>query len=321
MRASRSLATAAAILAAAVAGCGFGPGDESGDADLTITRDYGAEELLSEAAELRESDTVMRVLDRSADIETRFGGGFVQSINGIAGESGARRSDWFFFVNGIESSIGAAEFEARDGDRIWWDYRDWTDALRTPALVGSWPEPFVHGFDGERWETAVICAFKALPEGDSCARTEQVLLEQSGLDFALGQPGRFGGTRMRSSKKVGELAHIFVGDWAGIRDDSVAGLLDEAPSRSGVFARFEDSGEEVRLELLNEEAEVVETLGPGAGLVAALRPDDGPPTWVVTGTDEAGVNAAVELLGEQLRNRYAVATAGEEPIPVPVPEG
>jgi hypothetical protein len=42
---------------------------------------------------------------------------------------------------------------------------------------------------------------------------------------------------------------------------------------------------------------------------------------VVTGTDEAGVEAAARLLGEPLRNRYAVATGGQEPIPVPVVDG
>ena len=132
-------AVVAVALAATTAGCGLGPGGSSpGTATLTVTRDYGAEPVL-EASESdpSESETVIRFLDREAEITTRYGGGFVQSIDGTAGELADGRSrDWFFFVNGIESARGSAEVEVRGGDRIWWDYRDWTAAISTPAVVG-----------------------------------------------------------------------------------------------------------------------------------------------------------------------------------------
>ena len=136
----------AVALAATTTGCGLGPGDSSpGTATLTVTRDYGADPVL-EASESdpSESETVIRFLDREAEITTRYGGGFVQSIDGTAGGvEGGRSNDWFFFVNGIESPRGSAEVAVRGGDRIWWDYRDWTAAISTPAVVGSWPEPFL----------------------------------------------------------------------------------------------------------------------------------------------------------------------------------
>ena len=94
---------------------------------------------------------MIRFLDREAEITTRYGGGFVQSIEGLGGTVTAGRSfDWFFFVDGIESSVGSAEREVRGGHRIWWDYRDWTDAMRVPAVVGSWPEPFLQQADAGR---------------------------------------------------------------------------------------------------------------------------------------------------------------------------
>ena len=37
------------------------------------------------------SETVLRFVDRSADITTRYGGGFVQSIDGLAGSEEAGR--------------------------------------------------------------------------------------------------------------------------------------------------------------------------------------------------------------------------------------
>jgi hypothetical protein len=107
-----------------------------------VTRDYGSKTLVDETeTDPHSSETVIRFLDREADITTRYGGGFVQSIDGLAGaERAGRRYDWFFYVNGIESPVGSAEVHVHGGDRIWWDYRDWTSAMQVPAVVGSWPE-------------------------------------------------------------------------------------------------------------------------------------------------------------------------------------
>ena len=73
-----------------LAGCGFGAGDETGDVTLTVTRDYGTAVLHEGADEpqkeaVKEGDTVMRVLQRGYDVKTRYGGGFVQEIDGLAG--------------------------------------------------------------------------------------------------------------------------------------------------------------------------------------------------------------------------------------------
>src|SRR5262245_42844206 len=74
------LAAALALCAATIAGCGLGPGKDEGDVQLTVTRDYGGAVMLQRTDSIHESDTVLRVLDRNADISTRFGGGFIQSI-------------------------------------------------------------------------------------------------------------------------------------------------------------------------------------------------------------------------------------------------
>ena len=309
MRPDRLLATAAVLCAAAVAGCGLGEGEKTGTADLTVTRDYGAEKLRGEQAELTESDSVLSVLDSSADVETRYGGGFVQSIDGISGEvDDGRRSDWFFYVNGIESNIGAAEYDAADGERIWWDYRDWSSAMRVPAVVGSWPEPFLHGYEGERWPTGVFCGGA---EG-ACAEVSKRLSE-AGADTAPPPDGPDGEPADR------EEIRVLVGPWDAIRSDPVARLLSGGPERSGVFATISGVSPSIGITLLDERGRVADTLAADSGLVAALRPDEGPPTWVVTGTDNSGVAAAVELIGEPLTDRYAVATisnGGSVGVPV-----
>jgi Domain of unknown function (DUF4430) len=306
VRPTGTLAAPTTLRAAATAGCGLGPGEDQGEVELTVSRDFGTTVMEQETESIKESDTVLRVLDRNADVDTRYGGGFVQSIDGLAGGvSGGRRTDWFFYVNGIESPIGSAEYDLSDGDRIWWDHHDWTAAMRVPAVVGSWPEPLVHGFRDDRWDTALACSGPRAACDQVSSR-----LAVAGV-HAPSAPGA-------GDNSATDAVQVVVGNWESVRANPDAAVLSAGPDRSGVYASFSGDRRPL-LELLNQRGEPAGSLGHGAGLVAALRPDDGPPTWVVTGTDKAGVRAAAGLLGDALRNHFAVATDGGQMIPVPVP--
>jgi hypothetical protein len=150
-------------------------------AQLWVTRDRGARVLLT--ATVPAGLTVMQALDREADIETRYGGRYVQSIDGVAG-SIERQADWFYFVNGIEPDVGAAEVRLRPGDVAWWDFRSWEGEPEAPIVVGAFPEPFLHGFDGNARPVEV----QAPPElADVAARLERLLSPTA----ASGEPNVF----------------------------------------------------------------------------------------------------------------------------------
>jgi hypothetical protein len=129
-----------------LAGCGEEAAG-SGAAQLWVTRDRGAEVVLT--ARVAAGISAMEALRRETDVETRYGGRFVQSIEGIEGGLTEQR-DWFFYVNGYEADRSASDYTLHDGDVLWWDYRSWGTQLRVPVVVGAFPEPFVHGFDGRR---------------------------------------------------------------------------------------------------------------------------------------------------------------------------
>src|SRR4029077_12687601 len=91
-------------LVLALAGCG---GEHThGTATLWVTRDRGAHVLFE--GDVPAGLTAMQALVRVQKVSTRYGGHFVQSIDGVSGSLSAEQ-DWFFFVNGVESSTGAAE--------------------------------------------------------------------------------------------------------------------------------------------------------------------------------------------------------------------
>ena len=132
-------------LALCLAGCATSqPVSKGGGATLWVTTDRGTHVLRT--TRVRAGMTAMQALASVAKVGTRYGGRYVQSINGVAGSLSAQR-DWFYFVDGVEGDRSAAEVTVHPGDVVWWDYRHWTPATEEiPAVVGAYPQPFLgHG--------------------------------------------------------------------------------------------------------------------------------------------------------------------------------
>ena len=83
--------------------------------------------------------TAMQALASVAKVGTRYGGRYVQSIDGIEG-SLSKQHDWFYFVNGYKADRSAADYRLHPGDVEWWDYRSWKGSAESiPVVVGSYP--------------------------------------------------------------------------------------------------------------------------------------------------------------------------------------
>lgn len=115
------------------------PAADAPAATLVATADYGARELLSTRVEPGQS--VMRATRGATEVRTAYAGAFVSSMLGLRSDRSGTR-DWFFYVNGLVSSVGAKDVELHDGDGLWWDHRDWGDLQEAPAVVGAWPLPW-----------------------------------------------------------------------------------------------------------------------------------------------------------------------------------
>jgi hypothetical protein len=296
-------AAGAIAVAVALAGCGLGAGKGTSDVAVTVTRNFGTAPVASaNEPKVPGSQTVMRLLERSFHVTTRFGGGFVQSINGQSGTSSRR--DWFYYVNGLEASLGAAGTAVHKGDRIWWDLHDWSATDSVPAVVGSFPEPFVHGTGGRRLPTTLACASDA---GAAC--------KQVGAEFhRIGVPTP---TVLIGTGSGPDSLAVVVGTWRDLHGELAATLVEHGPGSSGVYARFTQNGS--TLQLMNPSGHVVRTLGPGAGLIAATGQGSTGTVWMITGTDAAGVSAAAAALTPtRLRDHFALAVAGKADIPLPL---
>ena len=300
-----SLVVLAVAACAGLSACGLGPGATPGRITLTVSDGFGTHILKALAApKVSGNETVMQMLMRNASVTTKYGGGFVQSIDGLAGAPGAAQPvDWFYFVNGVQAPMGAAATRLHAGERVWWDRHDWAATEQIPAVVGSYPAPFVGGIGGKVYPVTEYCA---TPNDDACITVSQ-RLGALGLTVTFGALGTDEPDTLR----------VLVGPWKALRIDPAAVYLQQGPSSSGVYARFPASG--AALELLDQAGRVGRTLSGGAGLIAADAIPNEVPTWMVTGTDVAGVDAAARALSAAtLRDHFAVAFAVRRAIPVPL---
>lgn len=293
-----------------LAGCGLGPGEDTGDASLLVTRDYGRE-VLADVPDMKvnESSNAMRLLDEETDLETEYGGEYVQTVDGLSGDTKSGRSfDWFFSVNGIVAERGSAQFPVKGGDLVWWDYRDWTDAMEVGAVVGAYPAPFSSGYDNRDWGVEVDC------RGDTtaCGMVEKQL-EGDGVSLV----------------DTGNNMRLIVGTLGDLLPTPELKRLHRGPATSGVFASFgvgglaEEDGKPIgalQVEGLRVDGTKALSYGPDAGLVAAMRRADDPPVWLVTGgTEEAVQLAAAALNPEDLQRRYAAVVSDGQVSSLPLP--
>jgi hypothetical protein len=271
-----------------------------------VTQNFGAQTVVQTSTpKIVGQDTVLRLLERNATVTTRYGGGFVESIDGHSGGSQAGQpDDWFYYVNGVQAGKGAAATKVHSADHIWWDRHVWTATESIPAVVGSYPEPFLNGYGATQYPTRVECTPK---QTTPCTQVFN----------ALAHLGIIDGLGCLDCAEYNMSLRVLVGTYASMTDDATADLLREGPSASGIYARFIDGGR--KLELLNQLGEVAHTYGAGTGLVAATRLRGAPPVWFVTGTDAAGVAAAEQAFNAgTLDGHFAIAVVNDIAQPLPL---
>ncbi len=151
--------------------------------------------------------------------------------------------------------------------------------MRVPAVVGSWPEPFLQASAGLR---APARSVSSAPGRQAPCEAAEDALADAGVSSTVIEFG---------DEVAGQVASP--DRWRVERDPHVTRrprCLSEGPSRAESSPGSRSEG----IELLDERGQRRGAMA--TGLVAATRNGEGPPTWIVTGTSEDGVLAAVELL-------------------------
>lgn len=280
---------------------------------LLVTKDYGKEIIFNEKVEINEGYTVMDILEENLQIRTKWGGDFVSEINGIKTDNGGvsgKRRDWFYFINGVCADIGASAYEVKSQDIIWWDYHPWENMTSTnPAVIGSFPEPFVHGY-GNKTNNVVIMASKN--NLDLANSLKNSLLSKGATNIEVKElnenlvENRSGPT-------------IVIGQWDEINKIDYLNILNKGYKRTGVNVHFIDDG----IELLKYDGTVQRKIKENAGVITATGEGLGEdkPLWLVVGIDSKGLNKTIDVLvnnPEKIKNMYSAVVTPDEVISLPI---
>jgi hypothetical protein len=278
------------------------PAAPDDEVNIIVTRDFGSQVILDETISISGDTSAMAALMEVAEVETSYGGGFVDAINGLSsGYSGSHTSkeDWFVFFNGIMSNTGALDYPLQPGDTEHWDYHNWDFHQFVPAIIGDYPAPFRNGYRGKVYPTVVVYQ-------DGWEETAREIAD-SLAELGVGEVTcRDWDELSPEAKEKSNLILLGDSNFAPITE------LNEPWNRLGFYGRFEDGSLRVFDPAGNLSAEYNE----GAGLIQATQSIWNPKgtgacenvVWMVSGLDEAGVRAAAEtLIDSYYEFRYAGA--------------
>jgi hypothetical protein len=279
-----------------------------------VTRDFGAEVLADRPLGLPENSNALEGLGKVAKVETSYGGGFVKSINGLSSRYGgpaSSKQDWFLFINGMISNTGGRDYRLLEGDLEQWDYHTWSLHQKVPAIIGHFPRPFSGGYAGKTRATSIV--FESGLEKEASGMN--AYLQSSGvmaLDLtaidALAE-------KDRQERNLLLLA---------LPDNSLVRELNRNWRRLGFYAYFENA----EIVALNAEGKTTQRYGSGTGLIQATQnpwnPDgigaDENVVWLISGTDPAGLQSAVDVLvnqSESLTYACSIIVSGGNIIRLP----
>jgi len=321
-----SLFIVAGLLVTAFLGCSpqapsLSSGDEPGNGEvsaikviLVVTRDFGKEVLLERTVEVAPDTSAMAALQKITNVETKYGGGFVSAINGIGSEyeeDSANKRDWFFYINGIQSNVGAQGYLLQNNDIEHWDFRDWSHQMFVPAIIGDFPQPFRSGYMGKNKSTIVVY--------DKQFEEDAELLVRRLRELGIKKVSAVRCSELTQAER--QESHLIL---LGGANNGLIAELNNAYQKLGFYAYFRQG----KLVVLNTRGRLAQEYGAGTGLIQATQNPWSPEgigsgesaVWMVSGTDEIGVKSAVEILAKDSeRLKYACSVVITEGRVLKVP--
>ncbi|MDD2402584.1 MAG: DUF4430 domain-containing protein [Clostridia bacterium] len=316
--------------------------DNDGQIKLILSKNYGSEQLLEQYIEARENLSIMDGLySLDLDIETAYGGSYVNGIGDLHADNGGfsgERQDWFYYINGIFADMGAFDYYPEEGEVIWWDYHSWKMSKGVPAVIGCYPEPFLHGYDGKVTATTIMYFSDDV---ELAVELQDALKSKGAKDIKLSKIDTTDTTdttdvtgtidimnvadtinvydTQKLSKRKGSV--ILIGEWDKLKKIPYMKELNEAGIRAGLFIHFTDDS----VELFDYSGEKVKQISEKAGVITATGEGNGDdsPLWFITGTDRDGLVEAVQVLAdnpEKIVGSFSVAIHNSEIIKLPYME-
>jgi hypothetical protein len=255
---------------------------------IIATENFGTSILFDEEIIIESGESAMDVLHKVATVTTTYGGGYVGSINGIKSQytsENGKKKDWLYYINGMLASVGANQYKPHPGDVIHWDFHDWSSDRAVTAIIGDYPEPFLHGYNGKVTLTSIVYA----EEFYESAFELQQSLEDYGISISMKHFEELTENEKRSHNL------IFIDTY----ENDLISELNENADQLGWFIEHDKS----HIITFDETGTEDRTLDHG-GVMLTTQNTWNPKgnwhcenvVWVITGITDEDVTTAVELL-------------------------
>lgn len=274
--------------------------------ELLVTKGF-SQELSAVKHKWNDSNTLLSQMRGLIEFSTGLGGSFVTQISGEPRDADSD-SYWFLYRNGILSQTGAGDLVPRARDRIWWSYHSWNSSRFIPAVIGSWPEPFVSGIRSDSASYGIVTSSSFI----GFSRDLSQMLVREGASKPTLQ-------EISSLDEVPEHGiSLWIGLWPDLKNINHLAALYSNGDKTGCFVQLDKEGS---VGLLNYNGQLVKEI-VDAGLIISLSSNMGQRIdWVISGTSEDALLRAANLLlqkGTSLAQKAGVVVTKEEVINVPV---
>lgn len=278
----------------------------SPEISLMVTRDFGQGVIFNQRIPLGENDSLLSLMEEHLDITTSYGGSFISGINGLKMISGAKRADWFFYINGIASHSGLRDYELRAQDKIMWDYHLWSLNSSNNAIIGQYPAPFLNGYRASNKPTNIVS-----DEGN-------VILAEK-LALSLQNAGVVVKVNRLSNTSINGEPTIVIGQWSNLVSNDFLQGINKRYQKNGLGVHFLEEG----MELLDFNGRLVKSVTSDSAVIVAWGRalGDDSPIWLIVGTDELALGQAIDILiqkPESIAGFYGLAILPEGHFSLPL---
>ncbi|MBF8982536.1 DUF4430 domain-containing protein [Lutibacter sp. B2] len=291
-------------------GCNQQDSVETGKVNVIISKDFGNKELSKKNVDFSKDLSVMEVMEENFKVETAYGGGFINAIDGLksgfTGVKDKKKKDWFYYVNGILAQVGAEDYYLTPNDFIIWDYHDWDNNIYGSSIIGAYPMNFTNGQEGDLFKTEILHT----KEYEKESQEVSTFLKKKGLE----------NIDVKNLKEEGleniQTNTIVIGTWEEISQIDYLKDFYKNGNKTGLFFRIEKD-----IQALNSKGNITDEYEKGAVITSMVK-EYGVSTsiWLVTGNDEKCIKKAVKLLyetPEKIKGKFSIIVTENEMINIP----
>ncbi|WP_058485479.1 DUF4430 domain-containing protein [Defluviitalea phaphyphila] len=279
----------------------------SGKVNFIISKNFGNQIIDNKFLEYKENYTVIDYLEENFEIETAYGGGFVNSINGIesgfTNKTNKEQLDWFYYVNGNLANIGANEYVLSSEDVVIWDYHSWGNDNYVSNIIGAYPINFINsGLDLE-----------IIENGDYTSEIDELkkYLKDEGLKNITVN------TYDKNDIENIEINSIIIGKYKDIKNIPMIKNVFDNKENFGIFYDIEEN-----INIYSFDRKTVETYEKGA-IISSVQKEYNSLSviWMITGNDENLIKKAIKILNEnpeEIKGKTSLLITEDKIVNLPI---